>query len=78
VRGLDGKNSAVFFVMGENALAKMKYLVGENMDPKEALLKYHQSLRALYGQDSMRNGFIYGTCPDTTLKVSILITFDKL
>jgi hypothetical protein len=71
VRCLDGRNVAAFLVMGENALAKMKHLVGEDLDPKEAVLKYHKSLRALYGKDPMRHGFFYSQTPECVIQVII-------
>jgi len=54
--------------MCENAVEKMRHLVGEDLDPQEALLKYHQSLRALFGLDSVRNGFFYTESPESTLQ----------
>lgn len=69
VRSLDGKNVAVFLLMAENALEKMKNLVGSDKNPKEAMLKNHQSLRSLFGMDELRNGFFFSESPGCVLKV---------
>jgi len=71
VRSLDGLTGAAFLVMGEEALAKMKHLVGEDEDPKEAMLKYHKSLRGLYGIDTMRNGFFFSETHECVIQVQI-------
>ncbi|OXA57533.1 Nucleoside diphosphate kinase 7 [Folsomia candida] len=68
VRSLDGKNVAVFLLMAENALEKMKNLVGSDKNPKEAMLKNHQSLRSLFGMDELRNGFFFSESPGCVLK----------
>lgn len=58
-----------FFLMAENAMQKLKNLVGEDADPQECLLKNHQSLRALYGTDKVTNGFYYPDTQDCLMKV---------
>jgi hypothetical protein len=69
VNSLDGKNVAVFFVMAEDAVEKMKNLVGCDKNPKEAMLKNHMSLRSMYGVDELRNGFFFSETFECALKV---------
>lgn len=69
VNSLEGKNVAVFLLMAENALEKLKNLVGVCKDPKEAMLKNHKSLRSLFGVDELRNGFIYSETYECAVKV---------
>jgi nucleoside-diphosphate kinase len=47
---------AVFLVVADNAIEKMRALVG-NEDPQQARLESPTSLRALYGKDTIHNAF---------------------
>ncbi len=62
-----------FLLVGENAIEKMKVMLGET-DPCDAKLKSPTSLRALYGQDLIHNGFHASESFDCVLKVSACST----
>ena len=60
---------AAFLVVAENATQKMHTLVGPE-DPAEARLQNPTSLRALYGKDTVHNGFHVSENPTCVIRVS--------